>query len=47
VGAKKVTPEEVIAVAKQYEAFVNGTEPLGGATGFDDVPTFDENFQPE
>lgn len=37
VGAKKLEPDDVIKVAKQYEDFVHGR----GATGFDDLPNFD------
>lgn len=49
VGAKKVEPDDVIAVAKKYESFVNGTVDVavaGGLTGFDDVPNFDSSFEP-
>lgn len=47
VGAKKLDPAEVIDVAKQYEAYVHSAEIFsGGATGFDDVPSFDKDFQP-
>lgn len=42
VGAKAVKPSDVIDLAKQYEAYVFGTEPSkGGETGFEDVPDFD------
>jgi hypothetical protein len=44
VGAKAVKPSDVIAIARQYEAYV--TE-IGGQTGFDDVPDFDPEFKPE
>ena len=37
VGSKGVKPEDVIAVAKQYEAFVLGTEPQAAAKAIDDL----------
>jgi len=45
VGAKSLKPEEVIAVAKQYENYVFGVEAFAkaspGPSGFEDMPDFD------
>lgn len=45
VGAKAVKPADVVAVAKQYEAYVFGMEALtkasAGPSGFEDLPDFD------
>jgi hypothetical protein len=38
VGAKKLEADDVIALAKRYEAFVHGKD--AGPTGFDDLPDF-------
>ena len=40
VGSKSVKPDEVIAVAKQYENYVFDIKDPG-PTGFDDIPDFD------
>jgi hypothetical protein len=45
VGAKTPPdPDAVIDLAKKFEAYVFAKEPLGGTTGFDDVPDFDSAF---
>jgi len=42
VGAKAVKPADVIAVAKEYEAYVFGLgESKGPSSDFDDLPDFD------
>jgi len=42
VGAKAVKPADVIAVAKEYEAYVFGIgEVKGPSSDFDDMPDFD------
>jgi hypothetical protein len=46
VGAKKLEPAEVIKLAQQYRDWVFQTPGVnGGATGFDDVPDLDPNFE--
>jgi hypothetical protein len=46
VGSKAVKSNDVISLAKEYEGYVFGSPaPVGGATGFDDVPDLDPLFE--